>query len=166
MVKRLANVTSFSFSSSVYTPAQITAAATLIETLQADVDAAKATLTAKLAAQKAQAPAANSLLAGFAAYVKLTYSKSPDVLADFGLKPNKARTKLTTEEQMVAVAKRVSTRESRGTTGKKAKEAIKGNVVDVVTTPVKSVVQVVATSVAPGTPAIGGATGGTTPKGT
>jgi len=64
MVKRLSNVTSFSFSSNVYTPAQITAAATLIATLQADVDTAKATLKAKLAAQKAQAPAASSLLAG------------------------------------------------------------------------------------------------------
>ena len=81
MVKRLASATSFAFASNVYTPAQIKAAATLIETLQADVDTAKATLKAKLAAQKAQAPAATSLLAGFAAYVKLTYSESPDVLA-------------------------------------------------------------------------------------
>jgi len=166
MVKRLSNVVSFSFASKVYTPAQITAAATLLETLQADVDTAKATLTAKLAAQKAQAPAATSLIDGFAAYVKLTFSESPDVLADFGLTPKKAATKLTTEQQLVAVAKRASTRVNRGTTSKKAKQAIKGDVVNVVTTPVKAVVQVVSTSAAPGTPANGGATGGTTPHGT
>jgi len=98
--------------------------------------------------------------------VKLTYSESPDVLADFGLTPRKVATKLTTEEQMVAVAKRVSTRGARGTTGKKAKKAIKGDVVNVVTTPVRAISQVVASSAAPGTPAIGGATGGMTPHGT
>ena len=164
--KHLASVTSLTLASMAYTPAQITAALQLLVAIYAAVDTAKSVVQAKLAAEKTQTPPLRSLMAALVAYVKVTYSESPDVLADFGLTPKKAATKLTTEEQMVAVAKRASTRVNRGTTSKKAKQAIKGDVVDVVVTPVKAGSPAVATSAAPGTPAAGGATGGTTPHGT
>ena len=164
--KHLSGVTSLTLASTAYTPAEITAALQLLVAIYAAVDTAKSVVQAKLAAEKTQAPPLRSLMAALVAYVKVTYSESPDVLADFGLTPKKAATKLTTEEQMVAVAKRASTRVNRGTTSKKAKQAIKGDVVDVVVTPVKAGSPAVATSAAPGTPAAGGATGGTTPHGT
>jgi len=131
------------------------------------VDTAKSVVQAKLAAEKTQAPPLRSLMAALVAYVKVTYSASPDVLADFGIAPKKAATPLTTEEKVVAVARRVSTRSARGTTGKKAKQAIKGDVVNVILTPVKAPPPVVGTSAAPGAPANGGgATGGGPQHGT
>jgi len=91
-------------------------------------------------------------------YVKLTWSKSPDVLADFGLKPKKAATQLTTKEKVVAVARRTSTRQARGTTSKKAKLAIHGNVADVVLTTVEAPAPVVTSSPSPNAPPTGSVT--------
>ena len=162
--KHLATVTSVTLASVVYTPAQIMSALTVLLALYAAVDTAKSAVKAKLNAEAAQAPALLSLMAALVSYVKLTFSESPDVLADFGLEPKKTATPLTTEQQAVAVAKREATREARGTTSKKAKMAVKGDVVGVTVTPVKAAQPVVAPSVAPSTPApAGGATGGTTP---
>ena len=165
--KHLSGVTSLTLASTAYTPAEITAALQLLVAIYAAVDTAKSVVQAKLAAEKTQAPPLRSLMAALVAYVKVTYSASPDVLADFGIAPKKAATPLTTEEKVVAVARRVSTRSARGTTGKKAKQAIKGDVVNVILTPVKAPPPVVGTSAAPGAPANGGgATGGGPQHGT
>jgi hypothetical protein len=168
--KHLATVASVTLASVVYTPAQITTALTALVALYAAVDTAKSVVKAKLNAEAAQAPALLSLMAALVSYVKLSFSESPDVLADFGLQPKKAATPLTTEQMTVANAKRVSTREARGTTSKKAKKAVKGDVIGVTVTTVKAGAPVVAPSAAPSTPAAaapaapaGGATGGTTP---
>jgi hypothetical protein len=166
--KHLANVPSITLASAAYTPAQITAAFTLLVSLFADVATAQSAVKAKLAAKQAQAPTVRSLMSAFASYVKVTFSESPDVLADFGLTPRKAPTPQTAEEKVVAVAKRASTRKARGTTSKKAKLAVKGNVVSVVLTPVQAGTPAVAPSAAPDAPAPvpgGSATGGTTPHG-
>jgi hypothetical protein len=160
--KHLATVTSLTLASVAYTPAQITTALTALVALYAAVDAANSVVKAKLTVEAAQAPALLSLMAALVSYVKLTYSESPDVLADFGLVPRKAKTPLTTAQRAVANAKSLATRKARGTTGSKAKMAVKGNVVDVVTTTVTAGPPV-ASSAAPTTPApAGGATGGTT----
>jgi hypothetical protein len=163
--KHLANVTSLTLASVVYTPAQITTALTALVALYAAVDTAKSVVKAKLAVESAQAPALLSLMAALVSYAKLTYSESPDVLADFGLTPRKVPTPLTTAQRAVANAKREATRKARGTTSKKAKQAVKGNVVDVVVTPVTAGPPV-ASSAAPTPPApAAGATGGTTSHG-
>ena len=157
-------MTSLTLASVVYTPAQIATALTALVTLYAAVDTAKSAVKVKLVAEAAQAPALLSLMAALVSYVKLTYSESPDVLTDFGLQPKKVRAPLTTAQKAVANAKREATREARGTTSKKAKKAVKGDVVGVTVTPVKAGQPVVAPSAAPSTPAAtGGATGGTTP---
>jgi hypothetical protein len=170
--KHLANVPSITLASAAYTPAQITAAFQLLVTLLADVATARSVVTAKLAAEKAQAPTVRSLISAFVSYVKVTFSKSPDVLADFGLAPKKVATPLTAEEKVVAVAKRASTRKARGTTSRKAKQAIKGDVVDVVMTPVAAGQPVVGAPAAtsaplasPTTATTGNATGGGTSHG-
>ena len=161
--KHLATVTSLTLASVAYSPAQITTALTALVTLYAAVDAAKSVVKAKLTVEAAQAPALLSLMAALVSYVKLTYSESPDVLADFGLVPRKAPTPLTTAQRAVANAKSLATRKARGTASSKAKKAVKGNVVDVVVTSVTAGPPVVASSAAPTTPApAGGATGGTT----
>ena len=134
--KHLATVTSVTLASVVYTPAQLMSALTALLALYAAVDTAKSAVKAKLNAEAAQAPALLSLMAALVSYVKLTFSESPDVLADFGLEPKKTLTPLTTEQQAVAVAKREATRVARGTTSKKAKKAVKGDVVGVTVTPI------------------------------
>ena len=160
--KHLATVTSLTLASVAYTPAQIEAALQLLIALRSAVAAAKSAVKAKLAAEQTQAPTLRSLMAALASYVKVTFSASPDVLADFGLAPKKAATPLTTAEKTVAVAKRASTRKARGTTSKKAKKAVKGDVVNVTLTTVTAG-PVVASSAAPSAPATGGrATGGAT----
>jgi hypothetical protein len=149
----------------VYTPAQITSALQTLVSLYAAVDTAKSVWKAKLAAVAAQAPALLSLMAALKSYVELTYSESPDVLADFGLPPKTVTTPLTTEQQAAAVAKRKATREARGTKGSKAKLEVKGNVTGVVVTPVTAATPA-APPAAPSTPATSGsATGGTASHG-
>ena len=161
--KHLASVASLTLGSVVYNPAQITAALQQIVTLYSAVATAKSAYQAKLAARNAQAPTLLSLMAALESYVKLTYSESPDVLADFGLPPKTVRTQLTAAQQAAANAKRVATRAARGTTSKKAKQAVKGNVVGVSVTPVVAGAPVAASSAAPTAPAVSNgasATGG------
>jgi len=134
--KHLASVASLTLASVAYTPAQITAALQLLVSLRQAVEAAEAVAKAKLAAEDAQAPALLSLMAALVQYVKLTFSGSPDVLADFGLKPRKVRAPMTAEQKAAANAKRKATREARGITTKAAKMAKTGNVVGVTITPV------------------------------
>ena len=66
----------------------------------------------------------------------MQFGTQADVLADFGLAPEKARTPLTVEQKAAAAAKREATRVARGTKGAKAKKGIKGAVTGVVMTPV------------------------------
>ena len=157
---------SLTISSTAYTPDQITKALGLLVALYAAVDAAKAVVKAKLAAEASQAPALLSLLADLVSYVKLAYAGSPDVLNDFGLLPKTIPTPMTAEQKAVANAKRKATREARGITTKAAKMAKVGDVVGLSVTPIKAGPPVVTSSTAPTPPApAGGTTGGTTSHG-
>jgi hypothetical protein len=134
--KHLASVTSLTLGSVDYTPAQIIAALQLLVNLRAAVEAAQATAKAKLTAEEAQAPALIVLMDALVAYVKLSFSESPDVLADFGIAPKKARTPMTAEAKAAANAKRKATRAARGITTQAERMAKTGNVVGVTITPV------------------------------
>jgi hypothetical protein len=75
------------------------------------------------------------------AYVKLVraaFNSATQTLADFGLQPPKARAPRTSEQNAAAAAKAKATRAARGTTSKKQKLAVKGNVTGVTVTPVVS----------------------------
>ena len=65
-----------------------------------------------------------------------SYGTAADILGDFGLEPPKAPAPRTTEEKAATAAKARSTRQARGTTSKKQKLAIKGDVTGVLVTPV------------------------------
>ena len=157
-------------SSVPYTPAQIIGALGLLVSLRQAVEGAEATTKAKLAAEEAQAPALLSLMAALVQYVKVTYRGSPDVLADFGLKPRKPNTPMTAEQKAAANAKRKATRAARGITTKAVKQAQTGNVVGVTITPVlapasNAPVVTPASPAAPPVPQTGGASGGPTTHG-
>jgi hypothetical protein len=91
------------------------------------VETAQAATKVKVDAERTQAPSLLAIIAAFVTYIRLTFGNSPDALADFGLAPPKVRTPLTAEAKAVAAAKRVATREARGTTNKKDKQSVKGN---------------------------------------
>jgi hypothetical protein len=54
------------------------------------------------------------------------FGSASQTLADFGLSPRKVRAPMTVAQKAAAAAKRKATRAARGTTGPKAKLAIKG----------------------------------------
>jgi hypothetical protein len=95
---------------------------------RAAVETAQAATKAKIAAERAQAPAQLAVIRAFVTIVKATFGSSADALADFGLAPPKARTPLTAEQKAVAAAKRAATRTARHTAGKNQKKAVKGAV--------------------------------------
>jgi hypothetical protein len=93
------------------------------------VDDAKAAAKAKIADELAQASPLRSHMAAFVAFVKVAFGKSPDVLADFGLKPRKMKTPLTIEQKAAAAAKRKATRAARHTMGTSQKKKVKGTTI-------------------------------------
>jgi hypothetical protein len=118
------------------TMAQIETKLTGFASFRDAVEAARAALQAKLAAEEAQATDMNAFLDAFVKIVRGSFGNQPDVLADFGLEPEQAATPLTVEQKVAAAAKRKATRAARGTTGSKAKLKITGNVTGVTVTPV------------------------------
>jgi len=121
----------------------------------------------KVAAEDAGMTTVEALFTAFVAFVRQTFGASSAVLADFAIPTRKVPVAQTAEQKAVAAAKRKATREARGTTGPKAKKAIKGNVTaSLVVTPANDVDAAgTGTSPAPtATPAAPGGTPATAPK--
>jgi hypothetical protein len=165
--QHLANTAQVMFASGSYTPAQVTAQLQALVNLRKDVDVAKASTKAKLAAEKTDMPQLRIFMDAYVAFVKATFSKSPDVLADFGLRPKKVAAPLTVEQKAVATAKRKATRAVRKTMGSKQKKGVKGAVTGVVVTPVTASQPSATESSGPNAHATStGGTAGTTPRNT
>jgi hypothetical protein len=133
--KHLSGSSTLAFDGGSFAPVQVENQLELIASLRADVESAKLAAKGKVAAEKAQLPALRAFMSAFIAFVKATFGNSPEVLADFGLAPKKARKPLTVEQQAAAKAKRESTRKARGTASKKQKAKVKGDVTGVTITP-------------------------------
>ena len=118
--------------------------ATLVQTLQslADaftaLDAAHASVKDGVAALRATDAKVGPVIRAYTSFVRATFSDAAAQLGDFGLQAPKARQPLATDKRVVAVAKQKATRAARGTTSKKQKLAVKGDVTGVIVTPVKS----------------------------
>jgi hypothetical protein len=153
--KRLANKTQVEFMGSSFTPVEITTSLQKFVDLRADVDAAKATATAKVAAESAELPALNAFMSALIAYIKVAYGASPQALADFGIQPKK-RAPLTVEAKTVQVAKAVATRKARHTMGPRQKKGIHGAVTGDAVTPIVAT-PIAATPETPAAPAPAGA---------
>src|SRR5260370_21949558 len=108
--QHLANTSQLGFASATFTPAQVIASLQTLIDLRQGVDTAKATAKARLAEEKAKAPALRSFMAALESFVKVTFGNSPDVLADFGLHPRKARAPLKGTAKAAAAAKSKATR--------------------------------------------------------
>jgi hypothetical protein len=133
--KHLANVTQVLVAGGSFTPAQVAATLQSIVDLRRQVDAARATMRAKLVNERAAMPALRTFRGALVSFINGAFANQPDVLADFGIHP-KARTPLTAEANTAAVAKRNATRAARHTMGSKQRKRIKGAVTGVLVTPV------------------------------
>jgi hypothetical protein len=134
--KHLASVQQFTFAGGVFTPSQIEAQLQTLANLRADVETAQATAKAKVTAERTQLPALRAYMHAFINLLKAQFEKQPDVLADFGLKPKKARKPMTPEQKAAAKAKREATRAARGIIGSRKRAAVTGDVTGVTITPV------------------------------
>jgi hypothetical protein len=136
--KHLSTASSLAFGGGTFTPAQVEASLQTLADLRTAVDDARAAAKTKVAAELAQAPALRSHMAAFESFVRATFGNTPDVLADFGLQPKRARKPLTAKQQAAAAAKRKATRAARNTMGKVQKKEVKGDVTGITLTPVTS----------------------------
>lgn len=130
--KNLAGVASVTLESTSYTPAQIEESLQALVDLHTAVDTAQAALKAKIVAERDRGPALRRLMTAFVGHLRVAYGNSPDIMAEFGVKPKKVRVPLTTEQQVEAVAKRKATRAARHTMGTAQKKSVKGTVTTIV----------------------------------
>jgi hypothetical protein len=97
------------------------------------VESSRATWQTAVAADKSQRAKSKALVAGVRQTLHVMFAGSTSNLGDFGLTPHKAGV-VSPETRVVAAAKAKATRQARHTTGKKAKQALKGDVTGVVVT--------------------------------
>jgi hypothetical protein len=124
------------FDGGKYTITQVQTNLQKVAELRTATTDAQASAKAKVAAEETLLPPLLLFMAAYAAFVKATFGTQPDVLADFGLAPKKARKPLTTAQKAAAKAKADATRLARGTKGPVAKLGTVGNVVGVTVTPI------------------------------
>jgi hypothetical protein len=127
---------SFKFGSTTYTTD------TLVKTFQGlaeamvAVNAAQANAKDAVQALRAMKAKVAPVQRDLRSFLRVTFGTAAAQLAEFGMQPLKARTPLTSDKRVVAAAKAKATRTARGTTGKKKKLAVRGDVTGVVVTPV------------------------------
>jgi hypothetical protein len=126
----------FTFGNTAYTTATLTQALESLENAFSDLNAAHASVKNAGLTLTAMQTKVGPLLRDYKRFVLSAFSTAPQTLADFGMQPPKARTPLTSEQQTAAVAKLRATRKARGTTSKKQKLGVKGDVTSVTITAV------------------------------
>ena len=127
---------SFTIGSTVYTAASLIQVFQGLANAMTARNAAEAGVKDALAAAQAAETRVGPILLAYKRLVLAAFANATQTLADFGLTPPKARPPLTTEQRATRAAKVKATRAARGTTSKKQKLAIKGDVTGVTVTPV------------------------------
>ena len=127
---------SFTLSSTAYTTANLVQASQGQIAALTAVIAAHAGLKVALASWKAEQAQTGPTLSALKRTLQTMYANAPDTLALFGLQPVKARAPRTGAQIAAAAAKAEATRKARGTTSKKQKLAVTGNVTGVSITPI------------------------------
>jgi hypothetical protein len=126
----------FTLGNSAYTTA------TLVQTLQsligaiAAVNTAQANAKVAVAAMNKVATQVDPVVQNLRNNLLTMYGDAADTLALFDLAPRKAPAPRTSEEKAASAAKAEATRKARGTTSKKQKLAVTGNVTGITITPI------------------------------
>jgi hypothetical protein len=129
---------SFTLGNAAYTTASLVQAIKVLADALTVLAAAHASTRDAVTALREAETKVTPLLRDYRNFVRAAFSTANAQLADFGLAPPKARTPLSSEKRVAAAAKMRSTRTARGTTSKKQKLAVKGDVTGVLVTPVTS----------------------------
>jgi len=127
---------SFTLGNTAYTTASLVQALQVLADALTALAAAHVSIKDGVTALRATETNVGPLIRDYTHFLRATFSAATAQLADFGLQPPKARTPLTGDRRVVAAAKAKATRIARGTTSKKQKLAVKGDVTGVVVTPV------------------------------
>jgi hypothetical protein len=133
--KHLANG-QFTFAGTAYTSASLIQIFQGLVNAMTALNAVEAGAKDARAAEQAALKQVEPILLAFKRQILLTFANAAQTLADFGLTPPKAKAPMTTEQLAARAAKAKATREARGTTSRKQKLAVKGNVVGVTVTPI------------------------------
>jgi hypothetical protein len=140
---------SFTIGSTTYTSASLIQVLQGLETAMQARNAAETGAKDALTAEQATQAQVGPILRAYQRIVYASFAGATQTLADFGLAPPKARTPLTTQQLAARAAKAKATRLARGTTSKKQKLAVKGDVTGVIVTPVTEPAPAKPTSPAP-----------------
>jgi hypothetical protein len=156
-------IPSLTIGSTSYKPTDI------ITILQARIAAANTTLSTRatwqsaVLADKSELTKTQTVVSGVRQAILLMFAGAVDTLADFGLKPRKARAVRTPAEKAEASAKAKATRAARHTMGSKQKASIKGTAPQAApATPPAASAPIAVTAAAPVTVAPAAAATGTT----
>jgi hypothetical protein len=140
---------SLSFGNAAYTTAS------LVQLLQSLVDAMtllnadELSVKDSLLALKGLKVHVDPVVREYERFILAAFGNASQQLADFGMQPPKARKPMDAQQRAAAVAKLRATRKARGTTSKKQKLAVKGDVTGVVVTPVTNPASLTGTPPAP-----------------
>jgi hypothetical protein len=126
----------FTLGNTAYTTVTLVAALmSLINAINA-VTAAQASAKVAVAALRATSAQVGPIVLALKRNLLATFGNAADILALFGLEPRKAPAPRTVEEKAASKAKADATRKARGTTSKKQKLAVTGNVTGVNVIPI------------------------------
>ena len=126
----------FTLGNVAYTTASLIQVFQSLATAMTGQNAAQADAKDAVAATRGLRAKVGPIIQAYKSYVLTTFAGATQTLADFGIPAPKARTPMTTEQLAAKKAKAEATRAARGTTSKKQKLAVKGNVTGVNVTPV------------------------------
>ena len=127
---------SFSLVGTSYTAASLVPILQGLASAITAVNAAQANAKDTVAAMHGIEATVVPLIGAYQRFIRASFASVTQTLADFGLTPPKARAPLTVEQKAAAKAKAEATRLARGTTSKKQKLTVTGNVTGVTVTPI------------------------------
>jgi hypothetical protein len=127
---------SFTLGSTVFTTTTLVLLLQSLADSIASLNAAQASAKDALVAAQGTKAKVGPFVQAYMRLVLAAFSNTAQTLADFGLEPPKARAPRTSEQKVIAAAKARATRIARGTTSRKQKLTVKGNVTGVSVTPI------------------------------
>jgi hypothetical protein len=127
---------SFTLGNTTYTTASLVALLQSLANTMIGLNVAQLGAKDAMATQQGTQATVGPVVEAYQRFVQAAFSNAAQTIADFGLAPPKVRTPLSSAQLAARAAKTAATREARGTTSKKQKLAITGNVTGVTVTPV------------------------------
>jgi hypothetical protein len=124
----------FTLGETVYTTASLLQPLQKLVAVMTALNAAQQAAKDALTALESVEPTVQPLIRLYVKFLRATFSTA-QALADFGLEAPKPRAPLTGQKRVAATAKLRATRTARGTTSKKQKLTVTGNVTGVNITP-------------------------------